>query len=338
MSSLYPARVSRSMVRIDPKGWIPKELDFEKTTEQWDYQLAHAADVLGRVEAARALGKKKEDAGAARALAAAWSREKESRARAEIVDAIASLGEAGRLALAEAAKDAEARVRVRAYAGLAALKKDAAAESLLRAALADHDEAYGVRRAALDGLVRWKVKDRDELIAAALKTPSHGDVMAAAGVEHLLKEDGPATRENAVLYSAYGRPSPVRFTALAALGRLAKDDPALQDVLISLIDDPERRVRFQAIQTLSRLGVKRALPAIETRVANEDGLSGLALDSAIARLKEGGRTAAGDPSTEAAELERKAADLELQAKELRNRAESLRLKAERTKLSAVAQP
>ncbi len=310
------------MVRIDPKGWIPKELDFEKTPEQWAYQLAHAADVLGRVEAARALGKKKEDAGASTALAAAWPREKESRARAEIVDAIASVGEAGRPALLEAAKDAEARVRVRAYAGLAALKKDAAAESLLRAALADRDEAYGVRKAALGGLVRWKVKDRDELIAGALKTPSHEDVMAAAGVEHLLKEDGPTTREDAVLYSGYGRPSQVRFTALSVLSRLAKDDPTLQDVLISLIDDPERRVRFQAIQALSRLGLKRALAAIEARVAKEDDLARLALDAAVTSLKEGGRATPGDPSAEAADLDRKAADLDLQAKELHARAEA----------------
>ncbi len=171
-----------------------------------------------------------------------------------------------------------------------------------------------------------------------MTTPSHADVMAAAGVEHLLKEDGPATRENAVLYSGYGRPSQVRFAALSVLARLAKDDPTLQDVLIALIDDPERRVRFQAIQALSRLGLKRALVAIEARVAKEDDLARLALDAAVKELKEGSPATPGNPSAEAAELDRKAADLELQAKELRNRAEALRLKSERAKLSVAAQP
>jgi aminopeptidase N len=339
---VIPSPCEPKMVRLDPRGWIPKEIDFEKAPAQWIYQLAHASDVLGRVEAARALGKRKEDADAARALAAAWPLEKERTARAEIVSALAAVGEACRSALVEAAKDPEAPVRVKAYEGLAALKKDDAAEALFRAALSDRDAPYGVRRAALGALVAWKVKDKDELIAAALNTPSHNDVIAAAGVGHLLRDDGLSTRENAVLYSAYGRPRTVRFAALAALGRLAKDDPALQDLLIALIDDPERLVRTQAVSTLSRLGVKRALSAMEARVAKEDQFSLLMMDEAIARLKDGGGGSAGagaapgNPSAEAADLERRAASLELEAKELRNRAEALRLKAERAKLPAPA--
>ena len=224
---------------------------------------------------------------------------------------------------------------MKAYEGLAALKKDGAAEALFRAALSDRDAAYGVRRTALGALVAWKVKDKDELIAAALKTPSHDDVIAAAGVGHLLRDDGPSTRENAVLYSAYGRPRAVRFAAVLALGRLAKDDPALQDLLISLIDDPDRLVRTQAVAALSRLGLRRALVAMEARVAKEDQFSLLMMEESIARLKEGGGAGAapGNPSAEAADLERRAASLELEAKELRNRAEALRLKAERAKLT-----
>jgi len=49
------------MVRIDPDGWLLKTLKFERSTKMLRYQLAHDPDVLGRVEAAEALGEKSEE-------------------------------------------------------------------------------------------------------------------------------------------------------------------------------------------------------------------------------------------------------------------------------------
>lgn len=45
------------MVRIDPDGWLLKTLKFERSSKMLRYQLAHDHDVLGRIEAAEALGK-----------------------------------------------------------------------------------------------------------------------------------------------------------------------------------------------------------------------------------------------------------------------------------------
>ncbi len=36
------------MVQIDPRGWLTKELDFEKTETELSFQLEHAGCVLGR--------------------------------------------------------------------------------------------------------------------------------------------------------------------------------------------------------------------------------------------------------------------------------------------------
>src|SRR5436305_393985 len=44
------------MVRFDPDGWLLKTLKFERSTKMMRYQLAHDPDVLGRIEAAAALG------------------------------------------------------------------------------------------------------------------------------------------------------------------------------------------------------------------------------------------------------------------------------------------
>src|SRR5579885_2979697 len=45
------------MIRFDPDGWLLKTLKFERSNKMLRYQLAHDPDVLGRLEAAEALGK-----------------------------------------------------------------------------------------------------------------------------------------------------------------------------------------------------------------------------------------------------------------------------------------
>src|SRR5262249_37495358 len=114
--------------------------------------------------------------------------------------------EAYRSALLEGAKDPQARVRVAGIRGLARLKHDAESEAILRAAWSNPEEAYGARRAALRGLVAWKVKDADELLTLALKLPAGKHTLASTALELLLDEPGPRARELAATYSRYGQP------------------------------------------------------------------------------------------------------------------------------------
>ncbi len=58
---VIPAAARPKMVEIDPQGWLIKELDFEKTDDENLFQLEHAACVLGRLDAARALVKAAKD-------------------------------------------------------------------------------------------------------------------------------------------------------------------------------------------------------------------------------------------------------------------------------------
>ena len=118
----------------------------------------------------------------------------------------------------EAAKNSEAKIRVAALEGLAKLKHDGATEALFRAAWANPKEAYGARKAALRGLVAWKVKDADQLLDEALKIPADRHSIAATALELLLettRSQGPAL---AALYSRYGQPRALRSTAVGAFG------------------------------------------------------------------------------------------------------------------------
>jgi aminopeptidase N len=333
---VIPAATKPKMVQIDAEGWLIKELNFEKSFAEDLFQLEHAACVLGRLSAAKALAKTAKDKPeAVRALTAAWKREKAIRAKRAIVELLGSGEETSRAPLLEAARNPEAKVRVVAIQGLAKLKRDSPTEALFRATFANPKEAYSARKAALRGLVAWEVKDADDLLAAALKVPADHHSIAATALEIMLAKPGPKARELAALYSQYGQPEALRSTAIGTFERLAKDDPALQDILVNLVSDPHRSVRFRTWGAVRALGIKKAYPALKTQLAREtSGFSGFAsrmLQETLDALKDKEpQTAGAGPADQAqpiADLERQAAEHELKAKELRSKIESLKPKS-----------
>ena len=62
-----------------------------------------------------------------------------------------------------------------------------------------------------------KVKDRDELIASALKETASDHSLARVALQVILDEGGQKAREAAVLYSRPGQPSLLRQAAIQAL-------------------------------------------------------------------------------------------------------------------------
>jgi aminopeptidase N len=336
---VIPADAPPRMVQIDPLGWLIKEIDFVKSDEENRFQLEHAACVLGRLDAAQALMSTARDKPeTAKALAGAWKREKSAASRRTMFNVLCNGDERFRATLVEGARDHDARIRVAAVAGLAALKHDDASEIILRSAWSNPKEAYGARKAALRGLAAWKVKDIDKLMADALKVSADRHTIAAVALGHLLDTPGTRARELAVLYTRSGQPQELRSMALGTLSRLAKEDPVLQDILVELADDSDRSVRTRAWMAVGELKLKKALPVLESRLARDH--MGFAADTrqilerAISALKE----QPDKPRSQAspailktkgiAALETQAAELELKAKELRNRIADLKRKIE----------
>ena len=331
---IIPTPTRPKLVRIDPKGWIPKVLTFDKPTDEWIYQLDHADNFLGRIEAAKALAAThKTEKPAIEALARSWSRERNPLAREAMVEQLASVGEPVRPALIEAARDPAAPVKVEAVQGLAALPLDPALEAIERAIWTSKAEPYGARRAALEGLLRGKVKDADELIDGALKDPSNNYSLARAALEVVLDQGGQKSREAAVIYSRPGQPMSLRGPAIQALARQAKEDPRSEQLLVGLLDDPSPRIQNAASNALATGGFTAALPRLEQQLAKLTGRARQQLEPRIEELKQ--KQAAATPSDtsakEAGDLERQASDFDLQAKELRNRAEAIRIKAEKAR-------
>ena len=334
---VIPCSTKPKMVRIDPKGWIPKVLTFDKPTDEWIYQLEHSPEYLGRIEAARELTQKhKDDKGVAEALSKAWSKEKDPLPKAQVVRELAKVGEPCRDALLDAAKDAIVGVRVAALEGLFQLKLDSTTEALFRSTWENKSEAYGARRAAFGALVKAKVKDKDELVAQALKDSSGNYTFARSALQTKLAEGGRTAREAAVLYSKPGWPGALRSIAIQTLSQQAKDDPEAEKAIVALLDDPSRNVQTTAMFAVINSGIASALPKAEAILASLDGPVRTRLERRIEELKKGKEAPADSAAAElsakeAGELERQAADLELQARELRNKAEALKINAEKAK-------
>ena len=331
---VVPVAAKPRMVQIDPEGWLIKELDFEKSLDEHLFQLEHAGSVVGRLAAARALAQTAKDKpDVVKALSSAWKREKALAAQREIVVLLGTGDEASRAALLEAAKSTQARIRVAALEGLAKLKLDDATEALFRAAWANPKEAYGARKAALRGLIAFKVKDRDQLLDEALKIRADRYTIATAALALLLETPGPKARELAVLFSRYGQPRALRMTAVNAFSRLAKDDTYMQDLLITMIADPERSVRFGTWFAVRELKLKRASPALTARLDHEAiGFSGFGvriLKDTLEVLQDAGpKTAVAAAATDAKtieDLKRQAADLETKAKDLRQKIDAIKV-------------
>ncbi len=326
----FPARPR--LVEIDPYYWIPKELEFQKDPAERVFQLEHAACVLGRLEAAHALVEPaKNDDRLTEVLEQAWKREKSPSARVRMVELIADGDEEYRGALLDAARDREPRVRAAAADGLGRLSRDAVVESMLRAFASSTRETYSARRAALRALASWKVENLDALLDSTLKNPAGEYTLARTALELKLAHNDARAREIAALYSRYGQPAALRSAALQALERLAKDDLALQQAILPLVDDPDRNLRLQAWRIAGALGIKQALPALEAQLASESagflvGYRRSTLEGAIAALKKKSDAAAAKPKAEptAAELESQAAELEKKARDLRAKLSALK--------------
>jgi len=372
---VIPCASRPRMVQIDPEGWLIKEIDFAKTSQENRFQLVHAACVLGRLDAARELLKGgTADPETVRALANAWKREKTVEAKRQMVEVLCNGEEAFRATLLEAGRASEPRLRVAAISGLVKLKRDQASEALLRAVWSDSKEAYGARREAIRGLVAWNVKDCDALLKDGLKVRSAHYTLAATALELLLRHSNAESRKLAALYSRFGQPEALRKTAIAAFSQLAKNDPALQEVLVSLVGDPIKSVRIHAWNTVRELDLKKALPVLKTQLGRERESGGFMqadsrqmLEAVIESLKgpspepkstpaaaikrwagqlfgalgprpesTSTRAAATSLTKSIAELDGQAAELERQAAGLESRAKELRSRISALKLKTTS--
>ena len=258
------------MVLFDPEeDWL-KEVTFEKTPQEWIYQLAHAPGAGQRADALAALSGLKPESRAVIAALDGAGRDSFWGVRAE---AVRSLPQA-RLAL----KDSDLRVRLAAVRGIRDYR--------LVLESAQNDPSFTVREAALYALAEFRTARTFDALRGFLATDSPRGMLAAAALSGIARFDNPAAPALLLEWSAPGRPEACRAAAIRGLGSRDRGGSAGRGRLIEGLGSASASVRRAAVDALRRRGESEAIPELE-RASREDPLESIAAQArrAVETLK-----------------------------------------------------
>jgi aminopeptidase N len=274
-------------------GEVLKTLKLERPGEMLRAQLAEDEDVLGRVDAARALGKQSDKESIA-ALGAAAREDAFWGVQAEAARALGAIRSNAALDELLASVDVtHPRARRGVVRALGEFREERAAQALAR--IADQgDPSYYVEAAATGAIGKTRSPLAYSALERGLAKDSQNDVIrinAFDGLGQLRDERGV---QLGIEWSRYGRPPNVRGAAAASLGQLGKIVPEnrkdeIVDHLITLIGDPWLRTQLAAINALAELKATKALPDLDRAVQSAlDGRVARTARIAAKRIRESG--------------------------------------------------
>jgi aminopeptidase N len=272
---------------------VLKTLDFERSTEMLAAPLAVDDDVRGRIDAARALGRKGEKA-AIEALGKAAREDAFWGVQAEAARALGSIRSGAALdELLSATGASNPKARRAIMRALGEFRDERAAEALERV-IDNGDASYYVEAAATAAIGKTRSERAYAALERSLNKDSFNDVIRAAAFEGFGELKDERAVSIAMEWSRYGKPSSVRGSATNALARLGEIVPEnrkeeIVDHLTELVDDPWFRSQVTAIGALATLQANKALPALD-RVVRQ-GLDGRVVRSArlaSRRIRESG--------------------------------------------------
>jgi len=270
-------------VAFDPANTIPKTVELKLDVDQLAAQLKADDDVMGRVYAVQALGKKGGPE-AFEALRDALISDKFWGVQAEAAEALAKMHTPDALkALIDARRVKHPKARRAVARALGAWREERAAKALQ--SLLKRDPSYFVEAAAAESLGRTRTPGAFGALGQALKKASWQEVIRAGVMRGMVESDPVKALPILEEWSAPGRPEPARLTALALLGRAAREsdkEPAKKRTRLALekvVHDGFFMDRLAALGGLSQLRDRAS-------VATLDALKDAALDGRIKRRIE----------------------------------------------------
>jgi aminopeptidase N len=251
------------MILFDKGGKILKSVNWDKSPDEWIYQLAHAASVPDRADAAAALGDFKDNPRVVQALGDAGHNDAFWGVRNE---AILSLG---RIGTAPAKKqllfdlaNKQPWVRQTAVEQLGHAAPDHKVAYLIEQ-FVSQDKAWHVRAAAIGALAEMKPPHTFETLQDAVNSQSPDDILRNAA----LRAFGPLGDDQAVpvlqTWAAPGKTLTSRVAAIASLGQLDKKNKDITKALIGYLDENHVDIQRATLQALVARGDQDAVPALE---------------------------------------------------------------------------
>ncbi len=284
-----PAESAPLMVLFDKGGHILKSAEFHKEKKEWLYQVKNATDLADRADAVVALGKMKNDDEVVAVLGDILRNDKAWGVRATAADTLGQLGAASASKLLLAALDSHDGpwVRNRVVSGLGNFKDDTTVAAKLNS-VANQDDSYRARAAALQALGRLKGPNAFATLGAAVASDSPDGFLRSAALRSLGSLGDDKAVPLLLQWSAAGKPIDSRTAAINSLARLQKDNQDITKQIAAYLTEPHFRVRMAAIYALGGRGDTSAIPALEALLKNDDLSIEMApmIKGQIARLKK----------------------------------------------------
>ncbi len=276
------------MVLFDKGNYIIKTLKFPKSREEYLYQLKHDDDIVGRIQAIRAIKDSTHDVGVFEALRDVLMNDRFGGVRKEAADALSKFeGEKVTEALMMAYKtDRSARVRAAAIRGLGQARGEKVA-ALLKSAV-ETDSSYAVVTASLLAIPQVDSAKAFEVLAAAMNMNSLREVIRSAALTGLKQLHDSRALRYAMEYSKLSQPANLRVPAVSLLSALGNHTPEVVDHLITLLKDSNTFVRRIAVRMLGESGNPKALEPLKDLLKTEQStLVKSALKRALEELEAG---------------------------------------------------
>jgi len=277
------------MIRFDPDGWLLKTLKFERSARMLRYQLAHDPDVLGRIEAAEALGEQ-EDEESLKALASSLFNDAFWGVRVAAAEALGTIGsEKAQDVLLQGLQEMDATQFSRVRAAIASTlgrfqapaQLDLAQRSAqaLSALLEQGDVSYRVESAAAEALGKTRVEGSVDQLVKVLERPSWMSFVERGAFRGLgaTGEDRVVDIIAGYLTAAHRYPT-MRWAAVRGMTVLGRDrhlysEDARQRAVTALCaaveHDSWEPVRATSAWALALFGEKRAIGVLERAAKDE---------------------------------------------------------------------
>jgi aminopeptidase N len=276
----FPAAERPQLIIFDKGSTVIKKVSFEKSIDEWIYQLNHASFAIDRSIAMENLRGFIDTARVADAVTKAMLHDSFWDVRRNAAFTLSSARKPRPLAdFIEAYRDRDARVRAAVIAAFGSYPDNRQALEFVKTAF-EHDSSYGVAASALAALTAIDSAHAKEYCEAGLSRDSYREVIRNAAIGKLAEIGGDRSLTTIKKFTAYGVDRDLRISALWTIGRAWRDDNDVLDYLISFLRDPSYQVRRNTIEILGMLGNEKAVAPLQSAFAAEH-------DGRLAKLAKG---------------------------------------------------
>ena len=266
---------SPDTVRVDPNLTLLAKITFSPSVTMLHKQLADPKDVIGRLLAVEALGKRK-DKTSVEQIRDALYQDPFYGVRLAASRALRGMDtDQAFEAIVSSPRQPDARVRRQVVTDLGAFYRPAALAALKKSLQGEKNPA--VRGSAIRALAGFGDPGAAGLIRKALVTDSYRHQLADAAVSALRSQDDPAEigyllgilRKDSAKFTSRGYGSGMK--ALAYLARNEKDKSKTRRFLLESLDAPNPRVKLAAIEALGQLGDPMVIASLEKIASGREG-------------------------------------------------------------------